>query len=530
MAVRYPIIGVLFVWGCSLFAAEVITEKPRITWLFNDKGLEHWERVYEDGWSVEDSALVPSEKYRKNNFIWTRKSYGDFILTLQYKLSEGANSGLYYRSDPSDPVQRGLEVQLLDGPSKHSPDGTLDKHSNGALYSAVAPSEYNNRPSGEWNALLVYARGSQVTVYVNGDQVAFADFDEWVTPGGNPDATKNKFESALSTLPHSGKIGLQYHGDPVWFRHISVTELDSNSPDLNRITPRAPVDDADLRYWLGNMDAHGYSDAEASGATGLTVEAIRTARSEIGVGSNGSTLKQTGDRLRVMPYPGGRHPRIGFLDGGIDPQRETKLSVFLPWDDRAYVVLDVPEAIHSNLGLAYLAHTHVPTIWTASGMNLAPLEWIRNEDGSFEVERTFPNGIVYRVYAVPTKDAVHLRLTLTNNTAKPLSGLRVQNCVMLRGAPEFTQLTRENRLLRQPYAAVRNPEGTRWVVSAWEPCNRVWGNDRCPCFHSDPQFPDCEPGETVEVDGVLAFHEGADIDAAIARLDESDWGSFFERL
>ena len=358
----------------------------------------------------------------------------------------------------------------------------------------------------------------------------FADFDEWVTPGGNPDATKNKFESALSTLPHSGKIGLQYHGDPVWFRHISVTELDSNSPDLNRITPRVPVDDADLRYWLGNMDAHGYSDAEASGVTGLTVEAIRTARSEIGVGSNGSTLKQTGDRLRVMPYPGGRHPRIGFLDGGIDPQRETKLSVFLPWDDRAYVVLDVPEAIHSNLGLAYLAHTHVPTIWTASGMNLVPQEWIRNEDGSFEVERTFPNGIVYRVYAVPTKDAVHLRLTLTNNTAKPLSGLRVQNCVMLRGAPEFTQLTRENRLLRQPYAAVRNPDGTRRVISAWEPCNRVWGNDRCPCFHSDPQFPDCEPGETVEVDGVLAFHEGADIDAAIARLDESDWGSFFERL
>jgi hypothetical protein len=528
MTIKHLVFGILFIWGRSLFAGEVITEKPRITWLFNDKGMEHWEPVYEDGWLVEDSALTPSKKHRKNNFIWTRKSYGDFILTLQYKLSEGANSGLYYRSDPSDPVQRGLEVQLLDGPSKHSPDGSPDKHSNGALYNAVAPSEYNNRPSGEWNALLVYARGSQVTVYVNGNEVSSADFDDWTTPGENPDGSKNKFKSALSTLPHSGKIGLQYHGDPVWFRHASVTELDSNSPDLNRITPRAPLDDADLRYWLENMDAHGYTDGEASDATGLSVEAIKSARGRFGLGTDGTTTKQTGDRLRVVPYPGGRHPRIGFLNGGIDPLRETKLSVFLPWDARAYVVLDVPEAIHSNLGLSYLAHTHVPTLWTATGTDLAPLEWIRNEDGSFEMERRLPNGIVYQVYAVPTKDAVHLRLALTNNTAKPLSGLRVQNCVMLRGAPEFAQLTRENRVLKQPYAAVRNSEGTRWVISVWEPCNRVWGNDRCPCFHSDPQFPDCEPGETVEVNGVLAFYEGDDIEAAFEGLEASGWGGFFK--
>ena len=67
----------------------------------------------------------------------------------------------------------------------------------------------------------------------------------------------------------------------------------------------------------------------------------------------------------MLPYPGGRHPRIGFLEGAIDPQRETKLSVFTPWHDSSYVVADVPEAIWSNLGLTYLAHTHIPTIWTA---------------------------------------------------------------------------------------------------------------------------------------------------------------------
>ena len=79
--------------------------------------------------------------------------------------------------------------------------------------------------------------------------------------------------------------------------------------------------------------------------------------------------------LLTLAYPGGRHPRIGFLDGAVRPQRETKISVFAPWDDTSYVVLDVPEAVWSNLGLTYLAHTHVPTVWSKQNITLAPLEW-----------------------------------------------------------------------------------------------------------------------------------------------------------
>src|SRR6185436_9225652 len=87
------------------------------------------------------------------------------------------------------------------------------------------------------------------------------------------------------------------------------------------------------------------------------------------------------NKLLVLPYPGGRHPRIGFLDGANDPQRETKFSVFLPWAPASYVVQDLPEAIFSNLGLTYLAHTHIPTVWSQKGVTLPPLEWKRNADG-----------------------------------------------------------------------------------------------------------------------------------------------------
>src|SRR4029450_3863677 len=92
--------------------------------------------------------------------------------------------------------------------------------------------------------------------------------------------------------------------------------------------------------------------------------------------------------LKVLPYPGGRHPRIGFLDGAIRPQRETKFSAFLPWDLSQYVVVDVPEAIWIKRGkdreLLYLAHTDVLTIWTRQGISLEPLEWNR-ESGSLRV-------------------------------------------------------------------------------------------------------------------------------------------------
>ena len=176
-----------------------------------------------------------------------------------------------------------------------------------------------------------------------------------------------------------------------------------------------------------------------------------------------------------MPFPGGSNPRIGFLDGAIDPLRETKLSVFLPWDRNAYAVVDFPEVIHSNLGLAYLAHTHVPTIWSDRGVAPEPLEWTRHEDGSFEMLRTLPNGIAFKAEAKLEADRLAMRLSLMNGTEERLTGLRVQNSVLLGRAPEFAALTMENRYSKDSYAAVSNAARTRWLITAWEPLHRVWG-------------------------------------------------------
>jgi hypothetical protein len=170
-----------------------------------------------------------------------------------------------------------------------------------------------------------------------------------------------------------------------------------------------------------------------------------------------------------------------------------------------------------------LAHTHVPTLWTTQHVTLPRLEWIRQKDGVLESERTLPNGITFGAKVTPTPEGVLMRLWLKNGTPARLTGLRVQNCVMLKEASGFNQLTNTNKVFAKPYAAAQNLTGQRWIITAWEPCQRTWGNPKVPCLHSDPQFPDCEPGQTVWLSGWLSFYEGSEIYAELHRLDQAPW-------
>src|SRR5690606_27245493 len=99
----------------------------------------------------------------------------------------------------------------------------------------------------------------------------------------------------------------------------------------------------------------------------------------------------------------------------------------------------------------------------------------------------------------------------------------VQMCAMLKGAAGFEEQTNDNKIFRSPYAAVHDTQRRRWVLMAWLPNQRTWGNQRCPCLHSDPQFPDCPPGQTRTIDGWLSFYEGEDIAPEIERINRTGW-------
>ena len=287
---------------------------------------------------------------------------------------------------------------------------------------------------------------------------------------------------------------------------------------------RRATNETDLRFWLENMLMHhGYSMEETVSVTGLSPRQIKEYARSWGLKDRRNKQRPATAPLMVLPYPGGRHPRIGFLEGAIDPQRETKISVFAPWNTGGYAVLDIPEAIWSNLGLTYLAHTHIDTVWDSRDISLKPLEWARHADGSMTMERTLPNGIAFGTEVTPMKDHVQMQMWLQNGSDQNLSDLRVQNCVMLKGLSGFDQISNENKLFLDPYMACRSDDGRRWAITAWTPNHRTWANPPCPCMHSDPKFPDCKPGEKQILKGWFSFYKGVDIVGEIQRIQNLGW-------
>jgi peptidoglycan/xylan/chitin deacetylase (PgdA/CDA1 family) len=280
---------------------------------------------------------------------------------------------------------------------------------------------------------------------------------------------------------------------------------------------------ADLRYWLENMlRYHRYSWAEAATVCGMSEEEVRKAAKKFGL-HRPAPPTVPGKLIRVLPYPGGRYPRIGFADGAIDPMRGTKASVFLPWDAASYVVVDLPEAIFSNLGLIFLAHTDIPTRWNDKNVVLENVDWERAADGSLSSQWILPNAVTFGASLRPGEGSVDLELWLRNFSGVDLTGqnasagLRHQVCVMLKGAPEFNAQTNDNKILRKPVAAVHSAGGNRWIITSWQNPGRSWGNPLVPCMHVDPKLPDCPFRQTVRARGRLWFYEGTDIEREIQR-------------
>lgn len=262
-----------------------------------------------------------------------------------------------------------------------------------------------------------------------------------------------------------------------------------------------------LAYWVDNMRRfHNYSWEEAARATGYSrdelVEKSKSLGKPIQVGEN---------VLTILPYPGARHPRIGAHDSMIDPMRGTKLSIFLPWDPSQYIVLDVPEALFSQLGVTFLGHTHVPTIWDNQKVNLENSDWRKTAGGDWSNAWALPNGVTIRVLVTPLQDSVEMELTVENGSDIELVNLDGQVCIMLKGAPDFDLQTRDNKVLTDSVAAVHSKNKDRWILTAWDRLRRTWDNPRCPCVHFDPRLEPCKQGQTVSVKGRIWFHEGKDL-------------------
>jgi hypothetical protein len=195
--------------------------------LFNGKDLSGWTQGPTGAWAVEDGVITLKRgvdgQEHNGDYLWTKEAYGDFVLELEFKVPEQANSGVFFRtSDLDDPVYTGFEMQVANsfGRPALSRTGTA-----GALYDLVAPVKNPARKAGEWNQARIVCKGPRVEISLNGELVVEADLDRWTETGKNPDGSKNKFKKPIRDFARIGRIGLQDHGRPVWYRNLRIRRL-----------------------------------------------------------------------------------------------------------------------------------------------------------------------------------------------------------------------------------------------------------------------------------------------------------------
>lgn len=210
--------------GCTTNAAD--ENKNGWTILFDGSNTDAWRSVnaqtFPDKWKVVDGALMfdPSAQGRGGDII-TREQYGDFELVLDFKISEGANSGIKYYFVNG----LGLEYQILDD-AKH-PDAKNGQNGNrtiASLYDLIAArADKPVKPVGQWNTARIVAKDNTIQHWLNGQLVLEYQrgsdaYNQLVA------ISKYKDAKAFGMAP-KGPILLQDHGDKVWYRNIRIRPL-----------------------------------------------------------------------------------------------------------------------------------------------------------------------------------------------------------------------------------------------------------------------------------------------------------------
>jgi hypothetical protein len=235
--------------------AEATESSDKVAVIFNGENFEGW-RGYNRAdmpakWTIEDGAIkingggTGEGQSNDGGDIIYATPFTNFKLTFEWKVSKGGNSGVFFyaKEVPDQPIYiSSPEYQILD--NANHPDAMLGVDGNrqsASLYDMLPANPQNAKPFGEWNTggIMVY----QGTVVHYQNEEAVVEYHLW-TPEWTAMIEKSKFSSTNPDWPMSfslltaqlgkdeagnlvgGYIGLQDHGNDVWFRNLKVEILD----------------------------------------------------------------------------------------------------------------------------------------------------------------------------------------------------------------------------------------------------------------------------------------------------------------
>ena len=195
----------------AVAAEHPAADAPGFRPLFNGRDLAGWRT--RGNWVYDTDGTVtlrprPGETgwKRFDAYLFTERKYRDFVLDLEFKFEPTGNSGVFFCvADPLNPVDRGIELQILDTHGLERPG----HHDCGGIIRAMGPARNMVKPAGEWNRYTLTLRERRLEVVFNGQRTIVLKLDE----------------SPMRDRPAEGHIGFQDEAKRVWYRGVRLREL-----------------------------------------------------------------------------------------------------------------------------------------------------------------------------------------------------------------------------------------------------------------------------------------------------------------
>ena len=228
---------------------ELPVDKKGFITIFDGKTFAGWRgygKTYMPSkWKVQDGDIFFDSKAQGEggDIIFAHQFGPDFEFEMEWKIAEGGNSGIFYLArEVANADRSGLEPIYISAPecqvldNERHPDAKLGKDNNrqsSSLYDMIPAKPQNAKPAGQWNKVRVRVKDGHVQHFQN--DVEVLSYDLW-TPAWTALLQDSKFSEknwpvAFDLLnncggpEHKGFIGMQDHGDNVWYRNIKVKEL-----------------------------------------------------------------------------------------------------------------------------------------------------------------------------------------------------------------------------------------------------------------------------------------------------------------